>query len=463
MGRSLAMGVLAWLTAGLLARLHGNRSIACLTLVLEVLAVAALGDWLAAALTSVFASLAISWFFIDNVNSLMISTWEGAFTFLTMLLTSLAGSQLGIRAQRRADEAIRRREEMERLQQLGNALLATGSVAEAAERIVTRVVELFGLEGAVLRLAGRKDPLSAGTSTSARHCTLRIRSPEAGSELCLYGAQPSGEVQSALANLVSLALDRAGSMEERARIEASQRGEELRNTVLNALAHNFKTPLTSIKAASSMLRSSQGLSEGPDRELAVIIDEEADRLELLIQESLNLARIEAHQQNPRVEDCSVALIVDAVRSRVSRYLGARQFVVDIPDGLPSLSGDRFLFEQMLMQVVDNAWKYSKPDSRIELQASATATGVIVSVRNQGNEIPEEERTEIFDKFYRGAANRVQVEGTGLGLAIARTIAEAHGGSLWLDSDPEGPTFRFRLPAGTLRETNDSEQNDFAHR
>jgi signal transduction histidine kinase len=98
--------------------------------------------------------------------------------------------------------------------------------------------------------------------------------------------------------------------------------------------------------------------------------------------------------------------------------------------------------------VDNAWKYSKPDSKIELQASATSAGVFLSVRNQGNEIPEEERTEIFDKFYRGAANRAQVEGTGLGLAIARTIVEAHGGSLWLDSDPEGPTFRFRLPAGT---------------
>ena len=144
-------------------------------------------------------------------------------------------------------------------------------------------------------------------------------------------------------------------------------------------------------------------------------------------------------------------------------LWAREFVVEVPDDVPLLSGDPFLFEQMLMQVVDNAWKYSKPDSRIELSAAQSGTDVIVSVRNQGIEIPVEERTEIFGKFYRGAANRAQVEGTGLGLAIARTIAEAHGGSLWLDSDAEGPTFRFRLPAGRSGETNDSEQNGFAHR
>jgi two-component system sensor histidine kinase KdpD len=269
-------------------------------------------------------------------------------------------------------------------------------------------------------------------------------------------------VQSALANLVSLVLDRARGAEERARIEASQKGEELRNTVLNALAHNFKTPLTSIKAAASMLRSSSGLAAGPDRELAVVIDEEADRLELLIRESLNLARIEAHQENPRVEECSVSDIVGAVRSRVKRYLGGREFLVDIPDDLPSLVGDRFLFEQMLMQVVDNAWKYSRPDSRIQVTASHVDFRVVLTIRNEGIQISEEDRGKIFGKFYRGAANRSQVEGTGLGLAIAKAIAEAHGGSIWLDSEPRGPAFRFSLPAGSIGENSDTQQNYFAH-
>jgi two-component system sensor histidine kinase KdpD len=457
-GRAVVMGSCTWATAALLFRLHSNRSIACLVLVLEVLAGAALGDWPAAVLTSVFATLAISWYFIDVVDSFTITSWGGAFTFVTMLLTSITGSTLAIRAQRRADEAIRRREEMERLHQLGNGLLASGSVSEAARNIVSQVVQWFGLQGAELRLAGW-EPVVAGSVAGELRCTVSA-GPEA---LVLFGEAPSQEVQRALANLVTLVLDRARSAEERGRTEASQRGEELRNAMLNALAHDFKTPLTSIKAASSMLCSSLGLGAGPDRELAVVIDEEADRLELLIQESLNLARIDAHQQDPRVEECSVGRIAEAVRVRVSRYLGARQFAVNIPDDLPALHGDRFLFEQMLMQVVDNAWKYSKPDSRIELSAAELDSAVVISVRNQGSAIPEEERVKIFGKFYRGAATRTRVEGTGLGLAIARRIAEAHGGSLWLGDDPEGPTFRFRIPAGIKGEANDTEQNDFAHR
>jgi two-component system sensor histidine kinase KdpD len=197
-----------------------------------------------------------------------------------------------------------------------------------------------------------------------------------------------------------------------------------------------------------MLRSSSGLASGPNRELAVVIDEEADRLDLLIRESLNLARIEARQENPRVEICSVASIVEAVRSRVERYLGGRSFSTHIPDRLPSLQGDRFLFEQMLMQVVDNAWKYSKPDARIEIRAREQGGSVILSVRNEGSQIIDEERSKIFAKFYRGAASRSHVEGTGLGLAIAKAIAEAHGGLIRLETERDGATFSFLLPAVT---------------
>ena len=460
--RCLFVAGLSWSIGFLLISLRMNRSVASLLLVLLVLAVAARGDWLLAVVSSVVSSMAFSFYFIDAVNSFRITSSEGAITFSTMLVTALTGSHLALRAQRRAAEAILRREEMERLQRLGNVLLSSGTVAEASGSVVDQIVDLFGVQGAVMRVDGFAGPFQAGSLVPGGYSVIRIPSAFTGSTLELHGVQPSPEVQSALANLISLILDRARSAEERTRIEASQKGEELRNTVLNALAHNFKTPLTSIKAAASMLRSSQGLAAGPDRELAVVIDEEADRLELLIRESLNLARIEAHQENPRIEDCSVSEIVDAVRSRVKRYLGGRQFIVNIPDDLPLLAGDRFLFEQMLMQVVDNAWKYSRPDSRIRVSAECQDSRLILTVRNQGLPISEEDRGRIFGKFYRGAANRSQVEGTGLGLAIAKAIAEAHGGSIWLDSEPEGPAFRFSLPAGLMGDFSDSEQNYIAH-
>jgi two-component system, OmpR family, sensor histidine kinase KdpD len=441
----LAAGA-SWSIAAVCFLLHSNRSVVSMALVLEILTIATMGDWLLAIIASGFASLAFSWYFVDAVGSFNITSGEGAVTYSMFLITGLTGSHLAIRAQRRAAEAIRRREEMERLQQLGNALLASNGVAEAAGSVVEQIVQLFGIRGAVLRVASIKKEYLAGKQLPGDGIS-RIPLEGSGSEdyLELYGLPPSPEVQSALANLINLVLDRAKSGEERGRIEASKRGEELRNTVLNALAHNFKTPLTSIKAAASVLRASETLTSGTDRELAVVIDEEADRLDLLIRESLNLARIEAHKENPRVESCSVSTIVEAVRSRVGRYLGGRELVANIPDDLPCLSGDRFLFEQMLMQVVDNAWKYSRPDSRIEIGASYEEGNVILTVRNEGSSIPDDERRRIFVKFYRGAASRSQVEGTGLGLPIAKAIAEAHGGRIWLESGPGEPAFRFSIP------------------
>ena len=140
------------------------------------------------------------------------------------------------------------------------------------------------------------------------------------------------------------------------------------------------------------------------------------------------------------------------------YLGGRELNVNVPEGLPLVSGDRFLFEQMLMQVVDNALKYSKPGARIEIAAVAAGSSVVLTVRNEGSLIPADERDKIFAKFYRGAVNPSHVEGVGLGLAIARAIAEAHGGSVWLDSEPSGPAFHLSLPVEKLGIKGDRKPN-----
>jgi two-component system sensor histidine kinase KdpD len=275
---------------------------------------------------------------------------------------------------------------------------------------------------------------------------LRIPSRPGAIELSLYGVSPSTEVTEALASLVDLALDRATASEERARMDSAQRGEELRNTVLNALAHNFKTPLTCIKAAASMLRNAPEMNSAEGRDLVIAIDEEADHLTRLIGESLDLARIEAQRMNPRSEQCDLRLLLEKITARMTRYLTARQLSLNLPEALPVVSGDSFLLEQMFSQVLDNAWKYSKPGAAIHVQAATAGDRVFVTVRNEGSRIPAAEAERIFEKFYRGAGTKSAVEGTGLGLAIARSIAEVHGGALWLDQEPAGPAFRFLLPA-----------------
>jgi two-component system sensor histidine kinase KdpD len=325
---------------------------------------------------------------------------------------------------------------------------------------VIKIVELFGVSGAILRLQGPARLFQCGVLSPGEVCAIPLHSDGDRNVLELYGPQPSAEVRSALANLANLVLDRARSAEQRALVEAAQRGEELRTTVLNALAHNFRTPLTSIKAAASMLRGSTEIPSAHGRDLVAVIDEEADRLDQLIRESLDLARFESHRANPRIEQCLVGDIAARVTARVARYLGGRELIVDIADGLPPIRGDSFLFEQMLMQVVDNAWKYSKPGAQIRIGAARSGENLILTVQNQGSPIPDDERDRIFGKFYRGAVYRSGVEGTGLGLAIAKAIAEAHGGSIWLDSEPDGPAFRFSLPVETGY-ASDREAYNFA--
>jgi K+-sensing histidine kinase KdpD len=193
-----------------------------------------------------------------------------------------------------------------------------------------------------------------------------------------------------------------------------------------------------------------------------VIDEEADRLTQLIRESLDLARIEGHRANPRIEECRIPAIVERVTSKMVRYFGRREFIIEIPDDLPSITGDSFLFEQMLIQVVDNAWKYSRPGSRIGISAGVSGTSLVLTVRNEGSEIPAPERDRIFDKFYRGNKDRSSIEGTGLGLAIAKSIAEAYDGKVWLDMEPSGPAFHFALPLEATEGTSDREPHHIAH-
>lgn len=454
--------ILLWGTARFCGYFGANGVIAAMLLLLEVLAIATLGDWILALLSSTVASFAFSYYFIDEVDSFRLTTLEGVVTFGTMALTALTGSRLSILAQRRAQEAIRRRGEMERLNQLGRVLLAANSVAEASEDAVRKVVELFGLQGAVLRVAGTPHAFQSGVPAAGEVSVIPLDTDYGADVLELHGTQPSEEVRNALASMIRLVLERARGAEERARIESIRHGEELRTSILNSLAHNFRTPLTSIKAAASMLRLSGRTPSAEERELVVVIDEEADRLNQLIRESLDLARLEARRANPTTEECLIPDIVGRVAAKMSRYFGRREFNIDLAEDLPPITGDSFLLEQMLVQVVDNAWKYSQPGAPIRISAAVSGGSIVLTVWNGGSEIPEDERDRIFDRFYRGSRDRNRVEGSGLGLSIARTIAEGYQGKIWLDVEPLGPAFRFELPVVAAGRLHDRKQHYITH-
>ncbi len=432
-----------------------------MVLLLEVLGIAAVGRAVPALLASLTAALTYSYDFLPPIGSFAVSEPENVAALIAFVITAITGTQLSLRAQNRAQEANRRRDEMERLQRFSSSLLISSSLADAAAAIAREAVVQLGFDKVEL-------VVRAGESATALHHSYGLQSTtqqilltldsEVPAELHLQTRPLSEEFQRAFSNVVSLILDRAKGAEDRIRLESEQRSDELHGTVLNALAHNFRTPLTSIKMASSTLlrcrEAEVDFFAGQERDLVQVIDEEADRLQALIRESLEFARLESHRLHPRNELCNMEDIVRGACAKVSHYVFPERLTLVFDKDMPPLRGDRLLFQQMLFQVLDNAWKYSSPSAKIWISVQVDWTYLILTVVNEGPQLAEQERERIFERFVRGTATRNKVEGTGLGLAIARTIAQSYGGKLWLEHDPRGPAFRFAFPVENGRSKSD---------
>lgn len=434
---------------------HAIRETVIMVFLLEVLAVAALGRAGLAIGCSVAAAFTLSYNIFPPVGSFAVSDPENILALIIFVITAIGGSQLSLRAENRAKEANRLRIEMERLQRFSSSLLTADSVARAAEAITIHATEHFAIAGAELILraqqpGGAEQRLTSGTRGDA--VTVLSLDSEIDAELHLFGATMSQESEQALGNVVSLILDRAKGAEDRVRFESEQRSDELHTTVLNALAHNFRTPLTTIKIASSTLLKSYlyrkpGTSDDLRREqdLVEAIDEEADRLQTLIRESLQVSRLTPRHMEDTADTCELSEVVSGVVQKLSRYFPNERLVLRFDKDLPKLRGDRLLYEQMVFQVVDNAWKYSSPTARIWISAAVESTYLILTIQNEGVPVPDADKERIFERFARGAATRTKIEGTGLGLAIARTIVQSFGGRLWLENEAAGPAFRFKIP------------------
>jgi two-component system sensor histidine kinase KdpD len=250
-----------------------------------------------------------------------------------------------------------------------------------------------------------------------------------------------------IANLAAIGLERARGEDTTARAEAARQSSELRATVLDALAHEFKTPLTSMKAAAGDLLASHSTS-ARDRELVAIIDEDLERFQGLVTDAVHMLRIDAGDFAVHLGRHNVADVVTATVRKLEGRFDGREVLTRVPPAL-TVDADRELLELALRQLLDNALKYSTPSSNIDIDARENGT-VSIAVSNAGSTIPERERDRIGERFYRGAQAR-HVPGTGMGLAIVRQIASAHGGTLTVSSSPDtGTTFTLSLPRGEAR-------------
>jgi two-component system sensor histidine kinase KdpD len=254
----------------------------------------------------------------------------------------------------------------------------------------------------------------------------------------------SDTVLQSLANLVAIGLEQARADEATARAEAARESSELRATVLDALAHEFKTPLTSMKAASTDLLARASVNPR-DRELVAIIDEDLDRFQALVSDAVQMLRIDAGHFAVHRGRHRLASLIGATVQKFSAQLDGHTFAEHVPQDL-TVDADRELLGLALRQLLDNALKYSPVASTIEIRARSNGT-VEIDVCNSGSTIPESDRPRIFERFYRGADAR-QIPGTGMGLAIVQQIARAHGGTLAVTTSPDaGTTFTLSLPRG----------------
>jgi two-component system sensor histidine kinase KdpD len=447
---------------------HVNPTTAGFLYLITVLVIAAAWGFVEAVAASIVATLCFNFFFFPPVGTFTIAephNWVALFAFLA---TALIASQLSERARRRTQEAVRQQAEMERLYALSRAILLTRSDQPFGQQIAQEIARIYECSAAAIFDRSDGTLHSAGTfelpdvaqklqdaaakATLADHApsgttiaSVRLRGQPVGS-LALQKAKLSETGLQALLNLVAIGLERFRAQEAAARAEAARESEAFKSTLLDALAHEFKTPLTSIKAATSAILSNGVPQAEQQSELLTVIDQEASRLSALMTESIHLARIEAGKILLDRQPHPVRELIEQVVRQLEIALEGRAVRLAVEDPLPLVSVDAELVVLALKQLMDNAAKYSPPNSPVSIEARVAGDAVAIRVRNEGAGIPEQERPRIFERFYRGQEARRQISGSGMGLAIAQEILQAHGGAVRLETSPgQGAEFIAVLP------------------
>jgi two-component system sensor histidine kinase KdpD len=447
---------------------HVNHTTVALTFLLAILAVSAVWGLTVSVTMSLAAVVAFNYFFVPPLLTLNVADPQNWVALFAFLFTAVVGSHLSSRARRQAEEADRRRREIERLYEFSQRLLSAGNAIELMNAIPRQVVDSFELGAAALFLAEKqkvyrsglfipqldkeklkavvaREELQVDEEQSLCFVPVRLGVRVIGS-LGISGRALSRQSLEALGTLIAIAIERARAIEQLGKTEAAREGERLKSALLDSITHDFRTPLTSIKASVTSLLSDSRLPGTQQRELLTIIDEEANRLNSLVGEAAEMARLEAGEFELDLKPHPVGEIISAALEQCRSLLGSRPVHVQVPESLPSVRADLNRAKQVLVQLLANANNYSPEGLPISIGAELNGAFAVMSVADQGPGIEELELGLIFDKFYRGREQRYRVQGTGMGLPIAKAIVEAHGGTIGVVSQlGSGSVFSFSLP------------------
>ncbi len=250
-------------------------------------------------------------------------------------------------------------------------------------------------------------------------------------------------------------IERARLRRESLQIEVMQKTDALRAALLSSISHDLRTPLASIKAsASSLLQEDVQWNDEERRSFALAIEREADRLNRLVANLLDMSRIEGGALKPEKEWYPIDELIHDVLGRMQTILLDRVVQTHLPDDLPPVQLDYLQIEQVLTNLIENAVRYTPSDSPIDLSAYIEGEQMVISVADRGPGIPPADLERVFDKFYRVLGRTAErPTGLGLGLAVCKGLVEAHGGHIWAENrEGGGAVFRFTLPLIKKRES-----------
>ncbi len=249
------------------------------------------------------------------------------------------------------------------------------------------------------------------------------------------------------AGLAAIAIERVKLTEKAQEATVLIESDRLRTALFNSISHELRTPLASIMGSASALVEGAGVYSPEERmELLENIKDGASRMDRVVANLLDTARLESGMLKLKTDWCDIQDIIGAALSRLPEQIKGRQLDFSVPEGLPLLRGDCVLLEQVVINLVDNAVKYSPPGSPIEIKVSSGKDRLRLSVADHGTGIPPADLAHIFDKFYRAQQRLNSMPGTGLGLSICKAIVEAHGGSIKAENRPGGGAIvSFTLP------------------
>jgi two-component system sensor histidine kinase KdpD len=434
---------------------------------LFVLMIASTWGFLEAAASSILATLVFNFFFFEPKLTFTISDPQNWVAVGAFLVTAVIASRLSTKARRQALDAVERQQDLERLYTFGRSILLIDDSEPFAKQLANRLADAFELDAVAIYepRAGevyRAGPLDfEGMDSQLREAALLgtafadpgrnrvITAVRLGSDpiasLAMQGRQMSDSVIQSAANLVAIGLERSRAQDLAHEVEATRRSERLRTTLIDAMAHEFKTPLTSIRAATTALLSNPDQQPPNAARMLKIADEEASHLEVLIDNALDMADLDS--DNIAV-DLELSNLSDAIREVISSMkaeIGERPLEFTCDEKLPPTPFDRRLVKLAIKQILDNAVKYSPSGTPIEIRADRQDGTVAVEITDHGKGISAQEQIRIFERFYRSPSVRDHIPGSGLGLSIAHRILQAHGGDLTVRSRPGETTFSLVLP------------------